>query len=507
MRRNKGRRFDDEPRLNIKKVIATIVALLVIIMVISSIIMLINKKNKNQEIPKALKYFSAYTNSKWTVINSKGEQLENVLSDEMIIVPNSEKPVFIVTYDVNYSDGTFKTKAVNEKNETIFKDYLNVSAIVNYRSVNDVWYDTEVLKFEKDGKLGLIDFTGKQVLEPEYDEISSMMGIEKTLILKKDEKIGLYNSVSKSKFVENVFNEIQPFGKTYNDGYIVKNDDGKYGLISSEGTTVLNNKFDKIFKVYGAEKYVVENGLKTELIDKNENVLLDSGFDEIAEINGDTLVIKKAGKYGIITIGGEVLIDPAFDTLKNCFSDYYIASTAGNYGIIDLSKNIQIEFKYKDIEYRNDIISLICQNEDYTTDVYTRDLQLVFTGTISKVDSEKGYIRARIGDEYKYYNLQYQEISNKDALKGNSLFLVRENGKYGYENKDGQRIVDCIYDDATEQNEFGFCAINKDGKWGVLQENGSILLEPSISLDDNIIIDFIGKWHLNENTELNSYVQ
>ena len=507
MRRNKGRRFDDEPKLNIKKVVATIVAILVIIMVISSIIMLINKKTKNQEIPKVIKYFSGYTNSKWTVINSKGEQFENILSDEMVIVPNSEKPVFIVTYDVNYADGSFKTKAVNEKNEVLFSDYQNVSAIVNYNNSNDVWYDTEVLKFEKDGKYGLIDYTGKQVLEPEYEEISGMHGIEKTLVLKKDGKYGLYNSVSKSKFLETGFNEIQAFGKTYNDGYIIKDDTEKYGLVSSEGTIVLNCKYDKIYKVSGSEKYVVEEGLKQELIDKNGDVLLDSGFDEIAEINGDTLVIKKAGKYGIITINGDVLIDPAFDTLKNCFSDYYIASTAGNFGIIDLSKNIQLEFKYKDIEYRNDIIAIICQNEDYSTDVYTRDLQLVFTGTISKVDLERGYIRARIGSEYKYYNLQYQEISNKDALKGNTLFLVKENGKYGYENKDGQRIVDCIYDDATEQNEFGFSAVNKDGKWGVLQENGSVLMEPSVSLDDSIVIDFIGKWHLNENMELNSYVQ
>ena len=38
MRRNRGRRFDDEPKLNMKKVVATLVALLVIIMVIASIV-------------------------------------------------------------------------------------------------------------------------------------------------------------------------------------------------------------------------------------------------------------------------------------------------------------------------------------------------------------------------------------------------------------------------------------------------------------------------------------
>ena len=41
---SRGRRFDDEPKLNIKKVIATVIALIVIIMVIVSIVALFNKK-------------------------------------------------------------------------------------------------------------------------------------------------------------------------------------------------------------------------------------------------------------------------------------------------------------------------------------------------------------------------------------------------------------------------------------------------------------------------------
>ena len=42
----KGRRFDEEPQLNIKKVIATIIALIVIIMVIVSVISLFKPKKE-----------------------------------------------------------------------------------------------------------------------------------------------------------------------------------------------------------------------------------------------------------------------------------------------------------------------------------------------------------------------------------------------------------------------------------------------------------------------------
>lgn len=508
MRRNRGRRFDNEPKLNMKKVVATIVALLVIIMVIYSMILSLNKKSKEQQVlPESVSYFSAYADSKWGVINNKGDKLSNISYDEMVIIPDSTKNIFIVTYDVDYTNGTFKTKAINEKNEQLFSNYSNVSALVNYDTSNKVWYNNEVLKFEKDGKYGLIDFSGKEVLPANYEDISTMQGIEKTLILTKDGKYGLYNSVSKTVFADTTYTSVAPFGKTYNDGYIVKNENGKYGILGSEGKIILDATHDKIMKVSGNDKYVVQDGVKTKLISKDGTTILETGFDEIIEIDGDNLVIKKAGKYGIISTTGETLIDPAFDYLENCFGDYYIAKTAGNYGVIKLNKDICIEIKYKDIKYRNDIASLICENEDYTSDIYNRELKFVLTGTISKVDSEKGYIRARVGNEYKYYNLQYQEITNKEALKNNTLFLIKENGKYGYVNKDGQKVVDCIYDDAQEQNQYGFCAVNKDGKWGVLQQNGSILLEPSVSLDNNISIDFIGTWHLSENNELNTYVK
>lgn len=508
MRRNRGRRFDDEPKLNIKKVLATVIALIVIVMVIASIILTLDKKNKEQFLNIGnIEYFSAYINSKWSVINNKGEQLLSISYDDMIIVPDSKKNVFIASYDVDYKNGISKTKAINEKNETLFKNYENVNAIVNYNSTDEVWYNSDVLTFEKDGKYGLIDFSGNQILFPEYDEIYSLKGILRTLVIKKDSKYGIFNTSSKTIAVNSIYDSIQPFGTTYSEGYIVEDGNKMFGLVNSEGKVILENKYNQIMKVSGQDKYVVKEGVKTKLISKDGESLLESGFDEIISINGDNLVIKNAGKYGIMTQSGDIVIDAAYDVIKPCFGDYYIVSTNGKYGVINTLKDVLIDIKYEDINYRSDIASLVCENSDYTTDIYTRELKYVLTGTINKVDTELGYIRVRIDSDYKYYNFQYQEISNMDAIKNNTLFLIKENGKYGYVNKENKKIVDCIYDDAMEQNNYGFCAIKKDGKWGVLQSNGAVLLEPSVDLENNIHIDFIGTWHLTQNIELNTYTK
>ena len=88
-----------------------------------------------------------------------------------------------------------------------------------------------------------------------------------------------------------------------------------------------------------------------------------------------------------------------------------------------------------------------------------------------------------------------------------TLFMIKENGKYGYVNKNGEKIVDTIYDDAKEQNEYGYCAVKKDGVWGAIKSDGTLILEPTVNLDESLFIDFISKWHLYNNQNLNIYTK
>ena len=67
--------------------------------------------------------------------------------------------------------------------------------------------------------------------------------------------------------------------------------------------------------------------------------------------------------------------------------------------------------------------------------------------------------------------------------------------------------MDCQYDDAKEQNKFGYCAVKKDGVWGCLKSDGTVIVSPSVNLDDYLYIDFIGEWHLDKDLELNVYTK
>ena len=113
----------------------------------------------------------------------------------------------------------------------------------------------------------------------------------------------------------------------------------------------------------------------------------------------------------------------------------------------------------------------------------------------------------RVDDEYKYYDLSCQEKTNIEVLEDNTLFLSKKDGKYGFVDKKGNVVVDYIYDDATEQNEYGFVAVKKDGKWGAIDKDGKVVVEPIYNLENNLKIDFIGRWHLGEDINMNYYCE
>ena len=90
-------------------------------------------------------------------------------------------------------------------------------------------------------------------------------------------------------------------------------------------------------------------------------------------------------------------------------------------------------------------------------------------------------------------------------LTNNTLFLAKKDGKYGYVDKNNVVVVNYIYDDATEQNEFGYASVKKDGLWGCINSKGEVTISPAYALENSILVEFIGKWHRGQDLNLNYY--
>ena len=508
MDRIRGRRFDNEPKLNLKKVFATVIAIAVFIMVIVSLVNLLKKDKKTNNIMSIpIKYFSIYEDGKYGVIDGTGKVIIKPSYDEMIIIPNKSKAVFVCVSDVDYSNNTFNTKVLNNKGQDILTNYNNISCIEN-SSNKEVWYEDNVLKFCENGLYGLIDFSGKVILPAEYTNIYALDGISKSIVVEKDGVKGIVNSTLGSVVLECKYNDISSISnETADNGYIVKLDQ-KYGVVSSTGKEVLACNYNEIKHVTGNNMFVVKDDEGWKIINNSLNVIKSDGFDDVKEINGDYITIDIGGKKGVINSSGIELIPAQYEDLEFACDNYFIAKNNGNYGIVSAENIVLVDFSYLSINFVNTANLFMAENTSNTTDLISRKSEIKLSHVIvSELNTEKSYMRIRKDGKYEYYNFNFELKKNTEILQNNTLFLVNKNGKYGYVNKNNELVVNYIYDDAMEQNEFGFCAVKQNGVWGVLGQDGTVVLKPSINLDDSLYIDFISTWHLYNDLSLKLYTK
>ena len=463
---SRGRRYDGEPKLNLKKVFAVVIAFIVIIMAIIMSVKVLTKA-KNTKSIDIVSYFGLYTEGKWGILGSNGETVIEPMYQEMPVVINNSKDVFLFTYDINEEDGTYKTKAVNKNNEQIFTEYEKIEALENYDEAGNLWYEEDVLKVQKDGKWGLIDLQGKQIAQNIYDNIETLKGFKKSIIVEKDGQKGLLNDKG-VKIIDTKYSDILPYGEEYGQGYITVDSDNKYGIVNSSGNTILENKYEKIENIYGEKNYIVTQDGKKGLIDKEGNTLLSEDIEKITQIANSGVVIQKNNKYGLVGFDGTTLIEPNYDNLKEINKDIFVATKGELSGIIDTEQNEKLTFSYKNISYNKKAGIYIADDEQYNSSLLDSNFEVKVQGILSEINTDDGYMKIKEGDNYKFYNFKFEEKDIQDIYFQNKIFATKKDGKYGFVDSKQNTVVDFIYDDATELNKYGFAAVKKDGLWGAI---------------------------------------
>ena len=485
----KGKRYD-EPKLNLKKVFGTIITVIVFIMVVITINKILSKEAEKIQTEK-LTFISAYQNGKWGVINNKGELVVDTTYDEMITIPNPEKPIFVCTYNVNDDTGEYKTNVINNKGEELFKDYDKVEIIENFDSKQNIWYEKNLLRVIRNGKYGLIDLDGKEIIDCTYDNITTLKGVEENLVVKKDNLVGVINNIGQT-IVPVEYSDIKTLKEGYKNEYIIVDENGKSGIISTSGTVIVEPTYSEIKYINSNELYAVKIDDKWNLINKKGEILNNS-YDDYSYVKGDYVIVQKDGKYGIITTAGDVKIPATYEDLQYAFSVYYIAKSDSKYGIINTDNIVQIPIEYSSMTYWEEKDIIIADKTETETVIFDSNLTQKLNGIFVFEDE---FIKARINGQDKYYTYKFEEKQTRDILTKNTLFVTKQDGKYGYVDSQGNLVVKCIYDEAKEQNQFGYSAIKQNGLWGSIDKGGKVVLQPQVNLDNSIYVDFIGEWHL-----------
>lgn len=113
--------------------------------------------------------------------------------------------------------------------QEVSKEYDRIGKF--YNGIALVW---------KNGKVGLIKQSGKEIVSPEYDKIGSF-GNDALAYTTKDGKTGVINTEGKV-IVPNLYESIAPF----KGSYAITKKEGLYGMVNKQGKVVIENKYEKI---------------------------------------------------------------------------------------------------------------------------------------------------------------------------------------------------------------------------------------------------------------------
>ena len=399
-----------------------IIAIILIAIIVGVSVYFIYTNGRKYEIEQVTtyNYFVLKKDNLSGVIDRGGNTIIDAEFDN-VIIPNPEKALYVCYEGDN-------TKVLNERKEEILTDYQNVEPIQLQNISSDLMYEKSVLKYEQDGKFGLIDFEGKEITKPIYESIDGLPYKEGELLVKQDGKYGVIN-IKGNKLVDIKYDRISVDGYYTSEnnykfaGYIISNttDEGyRYGYINYDGKLLLEPEYNELSRVIGIED------------DENAYILC-----------------AKNGQYGIMK-NDEELISNEYQSIEYDESNkLFTIEKSKKFGIANLDGNIIVPTEYSQIDITG--IYLYAQNSQGVT-VYNND------GTQVNIDR----------------NIAILNTSNEKY----KIRINNENGtKYGVINEDGEQIIEEKYNYIEYLFDNYFIVSNEQSKLGVIDDDDNVKIE------------------------------
>ena len=373
---------------------------------------------------------------------------------------------------------------------------------VEYDSITADGYYEEASKYQEAGfivankteqgyRYGYITYKGEQLLEAKYNEIDRITEIkEEDIYLLAFENGQATIRKNKENITEQKYEEVEY--NSSHDMFIVQKA-GKEGVITREGQTILEPEYNTIL--------FVNNGIQTQ---KDGNIELynfqgeKQEQEEISYIAIEntpySIAIQNDQLYGVVDENKNPVLDNQYSYIEYAFDDNFIVTEEGKVGVINSKKEQKIPSTYGVIQkLENANVLQAIDTTTNTTDLYNESLEKVASFSDATVYVEDNYIKISTDTQREYFDKQGKQLQNTSIFTENILFAYQENGKWGFKDKEGNTVIQPIYDMVTECNSYGFAGIKQNDKWGVIDKNGNILVEPVYSIDWEEP-EFIGKY-------------
>ena len=330
-----------------KKIITVLIFALIVILAIVFMILGAEEEGKKYSIEevKEYNYFVLQKDGKYGVIDKQA----NVLIEpkyESVVIPNPSKSVFVCTIKDN------ETKIYNEKGEEQFSNYEEVSSIRLKNIASNLMYEKSVLRYKKNGKYGLLDYSGNEITDAIYEELDALEYKEGELLVAKDGKYGVINIKGnviipieyETVDVDEYYSEDNEYKKS---GYIVgvKTQDGyRYGYIDVSGNEILKNEYNKLSRITDIKNdndiFLLASKNGQYGVYKNSDQIINNEYQSIEyNKNNNIFIIEKSKKYGVAGIDGNIIVQTKYSQIDINGKYLYLKEVGGETQVIDPKGN------------------------------------------------------------------------------------------------------------------------------------------------------------------------
>ena len=288
----------------------------------------------------------------------------------------------------------------------------------------------------------------------------------------------------------------------FSDGMLAARHDGKWGFVDKTGKLVIELVYDEVndfndgvayVKLNGSQIYINKEGKETFLPEKLNLSKEDFMGCELVEIECD-------GKYGFADKTGREVVAPIYDYVDNfCdgLAEVYREDESGcaGYGVINEEGKEIVPTKYESIEILNngliavtgeyELLGLYNEEGEVLFEPYYNNYEYIgyFNEGFAIVHERNGTYTDNQPLGHNFANVEYNFINEdgeviawgyecaSDFHEGRAA--VKDNGLWGFIDKEGHAIVEIVYDEVRDFHE-GRAAVCMDGKWGYVDIEGKV---------------------------------
>ena len=249
-----------------------------------------------------------------------------------------------------------------------------------------------------------------------------------------------------------------------------KNGALNFGYIDKSGNIAVPIQYHTALS-FREDMAVVEIDKKYGAIDKLGNIVVPLKYDSSDSYFSEGMLgVKTDNKWGYVGKSGDIAVPPKYDEASSYSEGFAAVAVGEKWGFIDKAGNEVIPIKYDGVKRFSEGMAAVGIKTNDGDDLIWGFVDTIGHEAIPLIYSEYEPDWSRDGF---YPSVQYR--SDNDLIYSEGKAAVKQNGKWGFIDKNGELIVAHIFDEAAGFKE-GVARVKNDEGWGYIDDKGEVIV-------------------------------